>query len=502
MLKNLVKYGTSVRRTAVAVSVGAMALAVAGCQDESGLGGGRAYAPIPERTLALMDKIGTTKYSPVLLRAFKKESELELWKMKADGTYALLKTYPMCRWSGQLGPKRREGDRQVPEGFYYITAKRMNPNSAYYLSFNIGYPNSFDRAHGRTGSHIMVHGACSSRGCFSMTDEQIAEIYAVLREAFTGGQKAVQMQSLPFRMNAQNLAKHRLDKNIKFWKALKEGSDTFEVAKREPKVMVCNRQYVFNAQPANASERVNASASCPTLNRDEPLVAAVKRKDQQDQTKVAALVAKGVHPIRMVYADGGQHKAFTHISMVSRPEALARGPVEIALDSRGRPLKKKPVPAKTPLAAADSKAATKAANAKLEAGKSGGKTATKVAAKSNAKPNATVANNNTVKAKTSGGVPEQATAFSPQPAPAAKAPLLKRWFGGLVGGGSADKPAAVPAAPDPAAASAPVPPRRKSVSAPAAAKKKLDKSASLLPKIIVGAHRPLPAGLTAYAPLR
>jgi murein L,D-transpeptidase YafK len=498
VLKNLVKFGTSMRRTSVAASVGAMALAVAGCQDESGLGGGRAYAPIPERTLALMDKIGTTKYSPVLLRAFKKESELELWKMKADGTYALLKTYPMCRWSGQLGPKRREGDRQVPEGFYYITAKRMNPNSAYYLSFNIGYPNSFDRAHGRTGSHIMVHGACSSRGCFSMTDEQIAEIYAVLREAFTGGQKAVQMQSLPFRMTAQNLAKHRLDKNIKFWKALKEGSDTFEVAKQEPKVMVCNRQYVFNAQPANASGRVDARASCPTLNRDESLVAAVKRKDQQDQTKVAALVAKGVHPIRMVYADGGQHKAFTHITMVSRPEALARGPVEVVLDSRGRPLKKKPAPSKTQLAAAESKAGAKTANAKPEAGKA----VTKVAANPKGKPNTKVAGGNTVKPKTNGGVPEQATAFAPQPAPAAKAPLLKRWFGGLVGGASADKPAAIPAAPDPAAASAPVPPRRKSVSAPAAEKKKLDKSASLLPKIIVGAHKPLPAGLTAYAPVR
>ncbi|MCC2095408.1 MAG: murein L,D-transpeptidase [Hyphomicrobiales bacterium] len=476
------------RKLAGLAIVGAAALGVSGCQDEGGLNGGRAYAPIPERTLAMMDEIGTTKYSPVLLRAFKKESELELWKMKADGTYALLKTYPMCRWSGQLGPKRREGDRQVPEGFYYITAKRMNPNSAYYLSFNVGYPNAFDRAHGRTGSHIMVHGACSSRGCFSMTDQQIAEIYAVLREAFTGGQKAVQMQSLPFRMTPKNLAKHRLDKNIKFWKALKEGSDTFEVAKREPQVLVCNRKYVFNAQPANTSMRVNSRAACPPLTRNEALVAAVKKKESADQTKVAALVSKGVHPVKVVYADGGQHKAFAYVSMVSRPDALARGPVEIALDSQGRPMKTKPVSAKAKLAVAG-----------------GNKDAT---ANGTGSAKAKVAANTTVKTKANGkraaGVPQQASAFAPQtPAStkAAKAPLLKRWLGGLMGGGPSSQKAVVPTAASPAAETAPAPPRRKSVSTPAA-RKKLDKSAALLPKIITGAQAPLPTGLTAYAPVR
>ena len=114
----------------------------------------------------------------------------------------------------------REGDRQVPEGFYSITPGQMNPNSAYYLSFNVGYPNAYDRAHGTTpAATIMVHGICSSAGCFSMTDAQIAEIYAIAREAFAGGQRAIQMQSLPFRMTAENLAKYRLDPNIGFWKA-------------------------------------------------------------------------------------------------------------------------------------------------------------------------------------------------------------------------------------------------------------------------------------------
>ena len=142
----------------------------------------RSLRPIPQQTLAQMEALGTTASSPTLIRTYKKEAEFEIWKMKSDGQYALLKTFPMCRWSGQLGPKLREGDHQVPEGFYTITPGQMNPNSAYYLSFNVGYPNAFDRAWDRTGGTIMVHGICSSAGCYSMTDAQIAEIYAIARE--------------------------------------------------------------------------------------------------------------------------------------------------------------------------------------------------------------------------------------------------------------------------------------------------------------------------------
>jgi murein L,D-transpeptidase YafK len=188
--------------------VASVAAFLAGC-EESGLGsiGAHANDPIAPETVALMKKMETTENSPVLIRTYKKESELEIWKMKADGRYALLKTYPVCRWSGQLGPKTREGDRQVPEGFYSITPAQMKPNSAYYLAFNVGYPNAYDRALGREGGSIMVHGICSSAGCFSMTDPQIGEIYAVVRDAFAGGQREVQMQSYPFRMTAENLAK-------------------------------------------------------------------------------------------------------------------------------------------------------------------------------------------------------------------------------------------------------------------------------------------------------
>ncbi len=473
---------------------------LAACQDEGGLNHGRAYQPIPEATLSLMDKMGTTKFSPVLLRAFKKESELEVWKMKADGRYALLKTYPMCRWSGQLGPKRREGDRQVPEGFYSITPRHLNPNSAFYLSFNVGYPNAYDKAHGRNGSHIMVHGACSSRGCFSMTDGQIAEIYAIVREFFSGGQKSVQLQSLPFRMTPQNLAKHRLDKDFAFWKKLKEGADHFEVAKQEPVVMVCSRQYVFNAAPDNASSRVTATAACPPLKRDSNLVAAVQRKESSDQKAVAALIAKGTRPVKVVYKDGGQHSSFAHVNLVSRPEALAYGPVEIALDDRGRPMKSKPAAEKTQLAAGKpgnekSKDTKVAASAKTQKSVVGEKQI--ATGKTKSQP-VKQASNTSAKGKdtkpAAAGIPATAAAYTAAPAPTEakpNQPLLRRWFGGLSG-----TPA--PAAAKPAAA---LPQDRKVEAAPQA-KPKRDKSVQVLPSLIRGAQRPLPAGLSAYATVR
>ena len=308
-----------------AVSIGlavSLAALVAGCNGDSS---SRALRPLSSETIALFDQKGVTKNAPTLLRAYKKEAELEVWKQKADGSYAYVKTYPMCRWSGQLGPKTREGDRQVPEGFYSITPGQMNPNSNYYLSFNVGYPNAYDRAHGYGGGLIMVHGACSSAGCFSMTDEQIAELYAIARESFAGGQRAIQMQSMPFRMTAENLAKHRLDPNMAFWRQLKKGADIFEVSKQEPSVGLCGRNYGFN---------LGVDACAP--QKDPEIASAIQTKEAADETKVAELVEKGVKPIRMLYADGGQHPSFRNASPheVSRPDALAQEPTEIALDDR------------------------------------------------------------------------------------------------------------------------------------------------------------------------
>ncbi len=305
------------------------AAALSGC-NQSGLAH-RSLAPIPSETVALMERVGTTQDAPMLIRAYKKEAELEIWKMRSDGRYVHLKTYPMCRWSGQLGPKRQQGDRQVPEGFYSIGPAQMNPNSSYYLSFNVGYPNALDRAMGRTGGDIMVHGACSSAGCFSMTDNQIAEIYAIARSSLSGGQRAIQMQSFPFKMTAENLAKHRLDPNIDFWKQLKEGSDHFEVTLQEPQVAFCNRRYVFNADGA---AHVDPNAACPALKQDPEIAQAVAEKRAQDEAKVAELARSGVKPVRVVYQDGGQHPSFAwRVSELSRRETIAP-PTEVAVDEK------------------------------------------------------------------------------------------------------------------------------------------------------------------------
>lgn len=326
-----------ISRVALVAALGGL---LAACQDSRTNYSGRAYRPIPSEVVALMHEKGSTAHQPVLIRAFKKEAELEIWKMNKEGQYVHLKTYPMCRWSGQLGPKTKEGDRQVPEGFYTITPGQMNPNSAYYLSFNVGYPNAFDRAHGYTGGAIMVHGACSSAGCFSMTDEQIAEIYAITREAFGGGQRGIQMQSFPFRMTPENLAKHRFDPNMKFWKTLKEGSDQFEVSQRETKVSICERRYVFGAVNAEGKPFVDANASCPpSLQTDSELKALVAHKQQKDEQQVAHLVASGVRAIKLVYADGGQHPEFADkVTELSRPDALDKGVREILIDQNGKPL--------------------------------------------------------------------------------------------------------------------------------------------------------------------
>jgi murein L,D-transpeptidase YafK len=294
----------------------AASVALAGCNsDEISLANNaKANQPVPPKLVADMTAKDMDMNSPILVRMFKQEAELEVWKQARSGQFALLKTYPICRWSGDLGPKVREGDRQAPEGFYSITPGQMNPQSAYYLSFNIGYPNAFDKALGRSGSQLMVHGDCSSRGCYAMTDEQIAEIYSLGRESFFGGQRAFQVQAYPFKMTPVNMAKHRNNPNMPFWKMIKEGYDHFEVTRQEPKVEFCENKYVFDpAQPPNSSKPLvfNASAKCPAYVIPDEIADAVRDKQQQDAAETTKLVAKGTPVARLnTGIDGGMNKVF------------------------------------------------------------------------------------------------------------------------------------------------------------------------------------------------
>ncbi len=213
-------------------------------------------------TLQKMASLNMDRAAPILLRVYKEESALEVWKQDRSGKYTLLNTYPICKFSGKLGPKITEGDRQAPEGFYEITPEQMFPLSREYLAFNIGFPNAFDRSLGRSGSFIMVHGGCASIGCYAMTHQQMDEIYRLLDEAFTGGQNRVPFEAYPFRMTAENLARHALNNpNASFWAMLKAGSDTFLATGKPPAIVVCDHRYVFN--PATASGDLDPGAPCP-----------------------------------------------------------------------------------------------------------------------------------------------------------------------------------------------------------------------------------------------
>jgi len=269
------------------------ALAVAGCNDTAYKDfSAKANKALSPELLAQMKAKGMQRNSPVMARIFKEEGKVEIWKQKLNGRYDMISSYDICKWSGKLGPKFTEGDRQAPEGFYSVRPAQMNPQSSYHLSFNIGYPNTFDRAHGRTGSNLMVHGGCSSSGCYSMTDAQIEEIYAFGRDAFAGGQTEFQIQAFPFRMTAANMARYRNDPNYEFWTNLKEGYDNFEITKVPPKVDVCEKRYVFNVVP-EGDAKFDPSGQCPAFTQPDSLKSAYQSYQATYASALASAIDSG-----------------------------------------------------------------------------------------------------------------------------------------------------------------------------------------------------------------
>lgn len=216
---------------------------------------------------------GLAHGAPILIRIFKREFELELWMMR-DGRFHRFETYPICRWSGALGPKFQAGDRQAPEGFYTVSANQLNPNSRWHRSFNLGFPNAFDQAHGRTGSALMVHGGCSSAGCYAMTNAVVDEIWLLATAALAGRQKRFQVQVYPFRLSEAALAEHAGSTHIAFWRQLKQGSDLFETTWLPPIVSSCRNIYRFS--PGLAAESASTiAADCATARL--PAVTAAKK---------------------------------------------------------------------------------------------------------------------------------------------------------------------------------------------------------------------------------
>ena len=206
--------------------------------------------------------------APAFIRIFKKEEILEVWLQKDSGEYALFLDYPICIYSGELGPKTREGDKQSPEGFYAVGREAMNPNSQYHLSFNLGYPNAYDRAHGYSGSMLMVHGKCVSIGCYAMGDRQIEEIYTLVGSALQRGQPYVRVHAFPFRMTDANLAAYSEHRWYDFWRMLKPGYDYFERYHQPPEIDVIGGQYALsgrNPHPPVRPGELPPGRSTPTI---------------------------------------------------------------------------------------------------------------------------------------------------------------------------------------------------------------------------------------------
>lgn len=182
---------------------------------------------------------------PVYIRIFKQEQLLELW-MKPKDQWVLFQTYDICHYSGGLGPKLETGDKQAPEGFYTVARDQLNPFSRHHRAFNLGFPNAFDRAHGRTGSYLMVHGGCTSAGCYAMTDAQVDDIYRLVNAALQKGQVKVDVHAFPFRMTARNMSEHQSSRWAGFWADLKRGYDAFEAHRAVPAVRVAGDRYVVD----------------------------------------------------------------------------------------------------------------------------------------------------------------------------------------------------------------------------------------------------------------
>jgi murein L,D-transpeptidase YafK len=258
-----------------------------------------ANQPLSKDAMMLLGKKGMTAEAPIYIRIFKEESELEVWKQRPDGRYYHFKSYPICNWSGELGPKIKQGDKQAPEGFYNVSAEQLNPNSSFHLAFNLGFPNAYDRSLNRTGDFVMIHGQCRSAGCYAMTDALIEEIYALGRDAIKSGQKSVPVHAFPFRMTDSNMTRHAASPWVPFWATLKQGYDHFEATRLPAEVAVCERKYVVNVKLPQS--KIDPERACPQMER--PVVEPFVPKPGEQQALNERVVSPG-QKSRMLASNG------------------------------------------------------------------------------------------------------------------------------------------------------------------------------------------------------
>ncbi len=287
--------------------------------------------PLSPETVALIGQKGMQPGAPIFIRIFKEESELEVWKMRDDSRYYHFKTYPICNWSGELGPKIREGDKQAPEGFYTVSQSQLNPNSKYYLAFNLGFPNAYDRAHGRTGQALMVHGDCKSAGCYAMTDALAEEIYALARDAIRGGQESFEVHAYPFRMTQEKLDRFKKHRWYGFWRTMKEGYDFFEMHRVPPSIAVCERRYVVNAL-YEPGVQLDPAGACPRFKRPQLAPFSPRPSEWQLAQERVTMPGPRTRVARDVAADAARSQSiFASTSTGSLGEARGMPPGASAL---------------------------------------------------------------------------------------------------------------------------------------------------------------------------
>lgn len=191
-----------------------------------------------------LSQAGLRLGEPVFCRIFKEEHEFELWMKREGGSeFSLFRTYKLKEWSGKPGPKRQPGDRQTPEGFYYVSPGRLGSDSIDRLGFDLGYPNQYDRFHSRWGEPCLVHGDTPSPGSFAVDETSMIEIHVILAAALQKGQPFVRIHCFPFRMHDDRMdAKiEAWPENESFWSDLKLGYDFFEIMRQPPNVTITTR---------------------------------------------------------------------------------------------------------------------------------------------------------------------------------------------------------------------------------------------------------------------
>jgi len=184
--------------------------------------------------------IKTSEALQLYIRAFKEESMIELWARNSSSkTFQLVDSFEVCAMSGTIGPKRKQGDRQVPEGFYHID--RFNPSSNFHLSLGINYPNASDKRNSKAdnlGGDIFIHGSCVSIGCMAITDEQIKELYIYCVEAYSGGQTKIPVTIFPARLTTSNYNRlvKRMPEQKELWTELQTAYTIFNASKKLPDI--------------------------------------------------------------------------------------------------------------------------------------------------------------------------------------------------------------------------------------------------------------------------